>query len=303
MSTTKLDWDYEPADNSHQSHYKGLRICAVHDAHPENPFAMLDGHWPMVTYHDRSFTDYDTRPGAGLFRPFERFTPELLVHLQKHIAKELSYDGVEGVRNILDAYVSHDLDETPNYCFDADLLLTAFEQAFDDVSNQTKFNVCEELYRLLGIPCLNTTSRGYSQGDYTEILIVATPEAQAAIRPQPADMDDATWAKTLDEDMNAQADLYGAWAWGDVYGFTVEKRVRLPDEDADDEAEWEEVEDGSCWGFYGDDFAKSGLDEAAIDAAEAYLRRAKRSRESKLKALIINRTPLDRRARILEETL
>ena len=103
-------------------------------------------------------------------------------------------------------------------------------------------------YRIAGIEALATARHGYCQGDRAELLIVATPE----------------WAKltgapreTHADHLKAAADLWAAWAYGDVYGYVI---VRPDGEESG----------VSCWGFYGNDFEKSGLLEAVRDAlAEA----------------------------------
>lgn len=94
---------------------------------------------------------------------------------------------------------------------------------------------------------------GYRQGDYADLLIVATPEAIEEFG--------CTDPVTV-EDLQSQAKLYGAWAWGDVYGYIVERVFVDPE---DDEVYVTEELD-SCWGFYGSDFDWSGLEEAAMSA-------------------------------------
>lgn len=65
------------------------------------------------------------------------------------------------------------------------------------------------------------------------------------------------------EVLRGTIDLYGAWAWGDCYGYIIE-RVHLDDDgDVDDELT-EELE--SCWGYYGSDHGDSGLEESALAA-------------------------------------
>lgn len=89
----------------------------------------------------------------------------------------------------------------------------------------------------------------------------------------------------------ADAKLWGAWAWGDVYGFVIESAdgTELPGDCLD-----------SCWGFYGDDFNWSGLAEAAAESL-AYIRKERRERRfAKMKELIRARVPLAIRAAILE---
>jgi len=82
------------------------------------------------------------------------------------------------------------------------------------------------LYRLAKIPADTFQRNGYSQGDSAYGLIVHIP----------------AWCELVGAggdiaaDMKGDADTYGAWCWGDVYGFTV------PD-----------GEEPSCGGFYGFD--------------------------------------------------
>lgn len=59
------------------------------------------------------------------------------------------------------------------------------------------------------------------------------------------------------ERANAICATYTAWANGECYGYVIE--------DADDE----EVEDGSCWGFIGHDYAEESAREAFAGALEA----------------------------------
>lgn len=60
-----------------------------------------------------------------------------------------------------------------------------------------------------------------------------------------------------------------AWVEGDVYGYIVEKQARWAKmvdgvaDESDDMTTWETVD--SCWGFYGDEYAK----EAALEAFTA----------------------------------
>ncbi len=109
-----------------------------------------------------------------------------------------------------------------------------------------------------GIVSLETQSNGYSQGDSTLLLLIATPEwlEKTGVAPE--------HVKTS---LAASAELFGAWAWGDVYGVSA---IRAPDEDGD-ESEGQEIEDGACWGFYGPDHEKSGLMDHAKGAIDCHL--------------------------------
>lgn len=259
---TKLDWVYDDHARTSQyvADYKGLRLRAVHDEDASNPIEDQDGHWPMLTYSGRhaSIMGYDEKVhGVMVDAPLDRFTDEHLIHDQKAIAEAL---GCDPYAEFECRWIRH-----------ADALRQFFEDAIGDIYDSKKLDTYAELYELLGIPYLSTTSRGYCQGDQGELLIVATPEAQKQLRSQPADMDDETWAKTLQEDMQNQAKLYDAWAWGDVYGYVIERQrdYLFADEEDETDSEWVEVD--ACWGFYGSDFDWSGLEDAAIEAAEHHL--------------------------------
>lgn len=244
---TKLNWEYH--DGEYRAEYKNLVICAVRDEHPSNPFEEWDGHWPMLSYYDRTLND----TVEGLGDVLGRFTDAQIIHDQKAI------DAILGAGPFHDG----ETDELVKWVRDPVWLREAFDEALGHTEGTKRLDALAELLDLLGIPNLRTSSHGYCQGDYTELLIVATPEAVKELRP------DVT-PDELRKDMENQAGLYGAWAWGDVYGYVV--CAKVPGEDEDDEPELEEIEDGSCWGYYGSEFDESGLEDAAIEAADHYLK-------------------------------
>lgn len=254
----KLDWNYDNALECEVAYINtDLRIKAEHDDSPSNPFKDWDGHWPMLTYSDRDLTVYDKVSGAAPDRPFSRFTPALVVFCQKQLAEIFDADPNSAL----------DVDVQRKWHTNGKMLESFFADSLDGGYYESqKLAVYEQLYDLLGIPCYRSTSRGYSQGDWAEVLVVATPEARKEFG----------WAddrEVTEAEMESQVDLYTAWAWGDVYGYVVEEAVRLPDADADDDPEWEEISDGSCWGYYGADHTKSGLEESGLEAANYHLSR------------------------------
>lgn len=231
--------------------YRGLRIRAERDDTCENPFEDWDGHFPMATYYDGSWRDYDKTKGCAVRDPLLRFEAQHLVFDQKALADALTGLSIE--RLIYDEYG----EENVKWCTDPNLLYGAFS-AYEDNENEGKI---EALYELLGIKTLVHTSRGYCQGDWAKVLIVATPEAMDEFGWTPEQRADEAFVK---QQLESQAKLYDAWAWGDVYGYIVERVT----EDEDGEEEVEELD--SCWSFFGDDFEWSGLDDAAFEAAEAH---------------------------------
>jgi len=262
--STKLDWVYQDRTGEYRADYKGLVIRAVHDDSPENPFEAWDGHFPMLVYHDRTIDEYDKMGGVALDCVIERFTSEQLVFDQKALAEILDLDMVQ---EYADRVSGGDTDDVPKWITldDAHVIRDVCEDAIHDTSGTDRLDKLAELHKLLGHAVLRTTSRGYSQGDWAELLIVATPEAIAEFGCDPA-------PDNLARQLEAQAKLYGAWAWGDVWGYVVEKPAL--DEDGDEiEGEAEELD--SCWGYYGSDFAESGLEEAALASAECHLTKEK----------------------------
>lgn len=78
---------------------------------------------------------------------------------------------------------------------------------------------------------------------------------------------------TLPDSYPASVNLneWQAWANGEVYSYTVQKRVtwHTDDDDYDDETRWEDVPDGTVGGFYGYEYAKQeALDALAYEMRE-----------------------------------
>ena len=308
----QLSFDYDARSNEQIAYVGGdagdapYRVRMVQDCSPENPFTAWDGHWPMIVdYQDRghNFTEYDKCKGAAVDSPLDRFSDGQLIRLQGKILNILSdggrayyYSALTGARlaSVADDLADHKKAFRSQYIDGragmAALLRDYFSEALSNVSDSDKLETLSSLYDLAGIPNLCTSSHGYSQGDYAELLIVATPEAMAQFGWKAKRA-----AADIAKDLQAQADLYSAWAWGDVYGYICE-RAPLDPEDRGDSDAWEEFD--SCWGYYGD-ADKSGLAEAALAAIEYDKRTCKARRFGKLKELIRANAPLAARAAIL----
>lgn len=248
---TKLDWNYDDALGCEVAFHNGYRIKAERDDSPSNPFEEWDGNWPIAIYYDRSIKVYEKTKGVPIRDVLSRFTDAQLVHDQKAIEKLLQVERIDlhlhGIEWDEDA-------SPPKWVTDGAALRSWFEDGLGNFGDSELFDVYAELYKLLGIPVYSTTSRGYSQGDWANVLVVATPEAAAEFGCK----------EITDKDLESTADLYGYWAWGDVYGYVIEKPIF--DEDGEIE-DWEDACDhNSCWGYYGDDHAESGLEEAALES-------------------------------------
>ncbi len=301
--TTKLDWNYDDKLGCEVAYHNGYRIRAERDDSPQNPFEDWDGNWPIMVRYDGDIKVYEKTGGPGIRSVLSRFNDEQIIFSQRHI------EGILGCERV-DLHmhgVEWDDDETPpKWVTDADALRSWFDDAFSTLSDSELLDTLAELYRILDIHTYRTTSRGHCQGDWAEVLVVATPEAikefgtdVAAITAEvradpytasvdPAKLDDWVWSRVCDKLLESTADLYGDWAWGNVYGYVIEQNVNAEAPAAcnmcdntlndgsdicdqcggdfeDPEPDWEEIEHGSCWGYYGDDHEKSGLEEAALE--------------------------------------
>lgn len=96
-------------------------------------------------------------------------------------------------------------------------------------------------------------SSGYYQGDHIRGIAYTSKERfdkYCGFNPQKY----KTWQEQARDLIDAEVKEIGMWAWGDVKGFVLEKKVPFTkvfdDKDREDEEdyEWEEVD--SCWGYF-----------------------------------------------------
>lgn len=81
--------------------------------------------------------------------------------------------------------------------------------------------------------------------------------------------------KKIDEVLEAETDLYDTYLRGDVYGYVFEKTHRC--ECCGQKVE-ETDEGDSCWGFYGSDTKKNGMEESWSDEVKALAKNLERIR-------------------------
>lgn len=96
-------------------------------------------------------------------------------------------------------------------------------------------------------------SSGYYQGDHIRGIAYISKERfdkRCGFNPQKY----KTWQEQALEIIDAEVEKIGMWAWGDVKGFVLDKKVSFTkvfdDNEREDEEdyEWEEVD--SCWGYF-----------------------------------------------------
>ena len=119
-----------------------------------------------------------------------------------------------------------------------DARLELFREALDDMAPMgwgtavDYFNALAAIWELRGVPALAFQRNGYCQGDSVLGLLVATPAHAAR-----CGFNLKNPGHDIRASLESDADLFGAWAFGDVFGFILE--------DSDGEPL------DSCWGFYG----------------------------------------------------
>lgn len=211
---------------NYQAH--GCTVSIQYDDSPANPWEAWDSQPPLMAYSDHQSTYGDFPDLAALInKKWHKLKSQLHIDGQTlHTAQKIE-------------------------ARDCGITLTeAREQVIDDLVNQVQhphsyndareqFDILSAIYEAHGITCLNACRRGHSQGDFVRLFIALTPDWLKATGCKKAD---------ADKILKSSADLYAAWAFGDVYGYTV------TDKNGDDV--------DSCWGFYGDEGLKDGKFEA-----------------------------------------
>jgi len=137
----------------------------------------------------------------------------------------------------------------------------------EDMKNKVSF--CEAF----NIKHYSSTSRGYSQSDWANVFICWTPEFEK--------ITGMTYKSITEKDFESAFRLYSDWAWGDVFIYCIEDL------------------DVFCGGYYGDDFENNGLLEYAKVEIDYYLKNQQKEKENKLKILIKNNVPLQKREQLL----
>ena len=226
--------------------YKGHTISIELDDNATNPLTDWDHCALVVTTNDNTHTTYYNTDQRYNHTPD---VPDLTQDQARKLIPDLMReDGYTSCKQWLTDYCF----TTYNWASITDWLNDDYIPSY--INDGDKLERIAFIFQAVGFQTLNTSSQGYSQGDYVEILVVADEDYYKLSGNNPED--DQT------ETLQGVADTYGAWAWGDVYGYVITKPNECPHCQHD---EPEEVD--SCWGFYGDDHEKSGL----LDQARSFI--------------------------------
>lgn len=208
----------------------GVPVEIWHDKDVENPYHDCDGFAPALWLHlDGGLHEYGASDVESFFH---RMSPAWVSRNWRKVAAILDIpesDVDTECRQILADFGGHL----------SDIRLEYFSERLSEERSTSWGYGCDyldklaALYTLAGIPAETRTTHGYRQGDVARGLIVHLPEWR----------DRVGFGGDAAADMDSEAAVYGAWLWGDTYGFTVG--------------------DECCGGFFGTD-----LDYVAESIAE-----------------------------------
>jgi len=235
--------------------YRGCDIEVVLDECPPNPFEDWDCEPPIAVYanYNRGVTEYATQ--YGNVDSFDWLTRKQIIEHKSLILDSL---GCDSWRAVLRGsfYIESDAEAYVRECL-------------ANLGDSDRLELLGSLYNACGIPAVVKSVSGYSQGDYAEVLAVATPEfRKASGNPEGFD-----WIACL----NGSIDLFRNWAYGNVYGFVV----ALPDGETE-----------SCYGFYGDYDSTYGALSEARSVVDHAIDRVRQDHYQAVKSWIRNRVPL-----------
>lgn len=231
--------------NNEEIKIDGYTVVVVPDDSPS--FPLTHPHPPGLTFSLERGRSYWKRYGLESFDELTRLIPP---------EKWERHSRVESIRAL--GFSLREVAEVKREGFSTSaavdkLIANNWEQLFDPqywAWAEETVRRLEAIAQLAGLRFCSERSQGYSQGDEALTFFVATQG----------------WTE---QECRMAASIWGHWAWGDVYG--IEKIIS---------PEGRELEDGSCWEFYGHDHEESGLLPHARDSIEHDKKRqAKERRE------------------------
>lgn len=280
----RLDFEWDSRAKEGRAEYRGLIIRVVQDSDCSNPWQDTDGMAPLLWTGGDGWNDESD--AYDIESPLVRFSDYQLGRKWRQLCQALDVDPVAR-----EVEIKADQRVCGGRLADhrrdiLELILSELKPAGRSRGAACDYLAAlETLWQLAGIEALDFERNGYSQGDSVRGLLVALPEWRKAMGiAKGADMK---------ADLEAQADTFGAWVFGDCYGYVIEQA------DADGNPDGEPLD--SCWGFIGDDFTKGGLAEQAKDSADYILKAAAKRKAERLKELIRNHVPLHARPAILAD--
>jgi hypothetical protein len=244
LNAKRREGNNNKGENSMQTEtieYKGYRIKIRQDMDAENPFEAWDCEPPILAHYDRAPKAYNDAPED--WYDILRLMPDAVWQRGQRVAFLKRFFGgtlrefAEEKRRVGDVEAL------------AEMLGDQYGRKPEGWGSAMEWvDLAAAILQWGGISALSTQSTGYCQGDVTLLLVVASPDWLNKTGVQP---------EHVQSQLEGAAELYGHWAWGDVYGVSS---IEGPN--------GEKIEDALCWGFYGRDHEKSGLLEHARSAID-----------------------------------
>lgn len=218
---------------------KGQKITVLQDWDAVNPFSDWDSLPELATVYFHIGRAHLDDPEHLLDFPY---IPNNIV--RKHWRDLFRLAGIDQNMQAL-----REACEGRESCRLVDNVRDEFLEAFTDLNASDKLEAAAEVYRMLGIPALCTSSSGVCQGDYRELLLVCTPKYMEITGLK---------AEHVGESLESAAKLFRQYHDGECYGVTVESTCKCCGS-VNDTLE-------SCWGYYGDDWENNGVLDFVADA-------------------------------------
>lgn len=202
-----------------------------HDDSAENPWTSWDCLPPLFTEWGRDFWDNEYWLSVSILIDL---IPESKLN-----------------KNILELFWLDQEDNDP-------IIREDYQKKSDFVSDSLHRHVentvenIETLASFLKLPYYSWKSRGYSQGDCIDCIMVVTPEYAKTVGINRKKFTNVSDDKEIIKLLKEDSKLFDAWAWWDTYGFRLIENIPLYHADWTLSDETEENEIDSCWWFYGD---------------------------------------------------
>lgn len=216
---------YGGAGSGNPARFGPFTVRLIHDDSPENPWEVWDCQTPLLSQRGRDAIDtHDS--GDDIARFFGHVSDSWVSRHWRAICTAMDVDA--------DAE-DQDAREHARYHVQAlgETRRERFAEYLSEAEGESRFfDMLAGLYTLAKIPALSTEVRGYSQGDWARVLLVATPA-----HADRCGYDFERPGFDVAESLKGDAELWRSYIFGDVYGYAVED-------------EHGETLD-SCFGFFG----------------------------------------------------
>ncbi len=253
-----------PTETYHTEVYKGYTIEIRQDDNATNPYKNTDGMYPMMTKGGRNVPEHDYKEAGAEFRVSTNL-------YRRHKKKLLECVNLPIEIDLRDARFPPTPDDTQNL----------FDDAVETAIRGHDYDTLEAIGNIIGVPCVQEHLTGYSQGDWMDVLVVCTKQfmKESGVTKKQALANDC-------KDMTLNANIYRAWAYGDVFGYIIKG------------PEGRKVEHDSCWGFTEPETYPAEdmyVTQEARMAVNAEIKWRKKKHAEQLKIWIRNHVPLNHR--------